>query len=126
MSDLLVPAENNLNRITGFVMLPSELFEEKQFQNLSCDAKVLYGKLLSLLRLSCMNTDGQWRSNGRPFVSLSRKSAGYLLHCRRDTAARAFEELERCGLVEAIPQVQRGKAKKYYINLPRPKQPNEI
>ena len=41
-------------------------------------------------------------------------------------AAGLFAALERCGLLESVPGQSNGKARRYYLNLPRPKEPNEL
>lgn len=122
----LVPAEENLNRIDGFLMIPSSLLSEEPYRELPGESKLLYGHLLGLLRLSAQDTTGHWKANGRPCVSLSRASAGRLLHCQREKAAGLFAALERCGLLEPVPGQSNGKARRYYLNLPRSKEPNEL
>ena len=122
----LVPAEDNLNRIDGFLMIPSSLLSEEPYRELPGESKLLYGHLLGLLRLSVQDTTGRWKADGRPCVSLSRASAGRLLHCQREKAAGLFAALERCGLLEPVPGQSNGKARRYYLNLPRPKEPNEL
>ena len=82
--------------------------------------------LLGLLRLSVQDPTGHWKADGRPCVGLSRASAGRLLHCQREKAAGLFAALERCGLLESVPGQSNGKARRYYLNLPRPKEPNEL
>ncbi|RAW51847.1 hypothetical protein [Faecalibacterium prausnitzii] len=49
-----------------------------------------------------------------------------LLYCQREKAAGLFAALERCGLLESVPRQSNGKARRYYLNLPRPKEPNEL
>ena len=105
-------------------MIPSSLLTEQPYRQLPGESKLLYGHLLGLLRLSAQDTTG--KANGRPCVSLSRASAGRLLHCQREKAARLFAALERCGLLEQVPGQSIGKARRYYLNLPRPKEPNEL
>lgn len=107
-------------------MIPSSLLSEEPYRELPGESKLLYGHLLGLLRLSVQDTTGRWKANGRPCVSLSRASAGRLLHCQREKAAGLFAALERCGLLESVPGQSNGKARRYYLNLPRPKEPNEL
>lgn len=47
----LVPAEENLNRIDGFLMIPSSLLTEQPYRELPGESKLLYGHLLGLLRV---------------------------------------------------------------------------
>ena len=115
-----------MNRIDSFLMIPASLFAEEPYRSLPSESKLLYGRLLGLLRLSAQDTTGHWKANGRPCVSLSRASAGRLLHCQREKAAGLFAALERCGLLEQVPGQSNGKARRYYLNLPRPKEPNEL
>lgn len=107
-------------------MIPSSLLTEQPYRGLPGESKLLYGHLLGLLRLSAQDTTGHWKAEGRPCVSLSRASAGRLLHCQREKAAGLFAALERCGLLEPVPGQSNGKARRYYMNLPRPKEPNEL
>lgn len=107
-------------------MIPSSLLSEEPYRELPGESKLLYGHLLGLLRLSAQDTTGRWKADGRPCVSLSRASAGRLLHCQREKAAGLFAALERCGLLEPMPGQSNGKARRYYLNLPRPKDPNEL
>lgn len=107
-------------------MIPSSLLSEEPYRELPGESKLLYGHLLGLLRLSAQDTTGHWKANGRPCVSLSRVSAGRLLHCQREKAAGLFAALERCGLLDPVPGQPNGKARRYYLNLPRPKEPNEL
>ena len=71
-------------------MIPSSLLSEEPYRELPGESKLLYGHLLGLLRLSAQDTTGHWKANGRPCVSLSRASAGRLLHCQREKAAGLF------------------------------------
>lgn len=122
----LVPAEENLNRIESFLMIPGSLFAEDPYRGLPSESKLLYGRLLGLLRLSAQDATGRWKAGHRPCVSLSQASAGRLLHCQREKAAGLFAALEACGLLELVPGQPNGKARRYYLNLPRPKEPNEL
>ena len=54
----LVPAEENLNRIDSFLMIPASLFAEEPYRSLPSESKLLYGRLLGLLRLSAQDTTG--------------------------------------------------------------------
>ena len=74
-------------------MIPSSLLSEEPYRELPGESKLLYGHLLGLLRLSVQDTTGHWKANGRPCVSLSRASAGRLLHCQREKAAGLFAAL---------------------------------
>ena len=43
-----------------------------------------------------------------------------------EKAAGLFAVLEACGLLQPVPGQPNGKARRYYMNLPRPKEPNEL
>lgn len=81
----LVPAEENLNRIDSFLMIPSSLLSEEPYRELPGESKLLYGHLLGLLRLSAQDTTGHWKANGRP---LCEPLAG---QCREAAALPAGE-----------------------------------
>ena len=55
----LVPAEENLNRIDSFLMIPSSLLSEEPYRELPGESKLLYGHLLGLLRLSAQESQRQ-------------------------------------------------------------------
>ena len=122
----LVLAEENLNRIDSFLMIPASLFAEEPYRSLPSESKLLYGRLLGLLRLSAQDATGHWKAGHRPCVSLSQASVGRMLHCHREKAAGLFAALEACGLLQPVPGQPNGKARRYYMNLPRPKEPNEL
>lgn len=121
----LVPAEDNFHRIDGFLMIPNSLFTDRPYRDLPGDGKLLYGRLLGLLRLSASDATGRWRCGGRPCVSISQTTAGKLLGCDRAKAARLFAALESCGLLQPAGERKTGRAHRYYLNLPRPREPNE-
>ena len=76
--------------------------------------------------LNRIETTGHWKAGHRPCVSLSQASVGRMLHCHREKAAGLFAALEACGLLQPVPGQPNGKARRYYMNLPRPKEPNEL
>ena len=104
-------------------MIPSSLLTEQPYRQLPGESKLLYGHLLGLLRLSAQDTTGHWKANGRPCVSLSRASAGRLLHCQREKAAGLFAALERCGLLEQVPGQSNGKPGGITSICPGPRNP---
>ena len=62
----LVPAEENLNRIDGFLMIPSSLLTEQPYRELPGESKLLYGHLLGLLRLSAQVPPGTGKPTAGP------------------------------------------------------------
>ena len=79
----------NLNRIDSFLMIPASLFAEEPYRSLPSESKLLYGRLLGLLRLSAQDTTGHWKAGHRPCVSLSQASVGRMLHCPPGEGSRA-------------------------------------
>ena len=116
-----------MNRIDSFLMIPASLFAEEPYRSLPSESKLLYGRLLGLLRLSAQDTTGHWKAGHRPCVSLSQASVGRMLHCHREKAAGLFAALEALRVVAAgAGAAKTARHGRYYMNLPRPKEPNEL
>ena len=82
----------------SFFRIPKALFQEQRFQDLSTDAKTLYGILLDRMSLSVKNgwLDGQ----GRVYIIFSIQEVMDALGCADHKATKLFRELENAGLVE--------------------------
>ena len=82
----------------SFFRIPKALFQEQRFQNLSTDAKILYGILLDLMSLSAKNG---WRDEqGRVYIICTVREVQESLCCAEHKAVRLFRELEDIGLVK--------------------------
>ena len=82
----------------SFFRIPKTLFQEKRFQNLSTDAKILYGILLDRMSLSAKNG---WRDEqGRVYIIYTVREVQESLCCAEHKAVKLFRELENIGLVE--------------------------
>ena len=82
----------------SFFRIPKALFQEQRFQNLSTDAKILYGILLDRMSLSAKNG---WRDEqGRVYIIYTVREVQESLCCAEHKAVRLFRELEDIGLVE--------------------------
>ena len=115
-----------MNRIDSFLMIPASLFAEEPYRSLPSESKLLYGRLLGLLRLSAQDTTGHWKAGHRPCVSLSQASVGRMLHCHRRRQPGCLPRWKPAGCCKPVPGQPNGKARRYYMNLPRPKEPNEL
>ena len=82
----------------SFYRIPKALFWEERFQNLSTDAKTLYGILLDRTSLSAKN--GWLDKQGRVFIIFTIEDVKRALCCADNKATRLFRELENLGLVE--------------------------
>ncbi len=82
----------------SFFRIPKALFQEQRFQNLSTDAKTLYGILLDRMSLSVKN---EWfDKKGRVFIIFTIEDVKRTLRCADNKATRLLRELEKIGLIE--------------------------
>ena len=82
----------------SFFRIPKALFQEQRFQNLSTDAKILYGILLDRMSLSVRN---EWFDKiGRVFIIFTIEDVKRTLRCADNKATRLLRELEEFGLIE--------------------------
>ena len=82
----------------SFFRIPKALFQEQRFQNLSTDAKTLYGILLDRMSLSVKN---EWfDQKGRVFIIFTIEDVKRTLRCADNKATRLLRELEKFGLIE--------------------------
>ena len=82
----------------SFFRIPKALFQEQRFQNLSADAKTLYGILLDRMSLSVKN---EWfDKKGRVFIIFTIEDVKRTLRCADNKATRLLRELEEFGLIE--------------------------
>ena len=82
----------------SFFRIPKALFQEQRFQNLSTDAKILYGILLDRMSLSAKNG---WRDEqGRVYIIYTVREVQESLCCAEHKAVKLLRELEDIGLVE--------------------------
>ena len=82
----------------SFFRIPKALFQEQRFQDLSTDAKTLYGILLDRMSLSVKN---EWfDKRGRVFIIFTIEDVKRTLRCADNKATRLLRELEEFGLIE--------------------------
>ena len=82
----------------SFFRIPKALFQEQRFQDLSTDAKTLYGILLDRMSLSVRN---EWfDKKGRVFIIFTIEDVKRTLRCADNKATRLLRELEEFGLIE--------------------------
>ena len=85
-------------KLFSFYRIPKALFQEQRFQNLSTDAKTLYGILLDRMSLSVKN---EWfDKQGRVFIIFTIEDVKRALCCADNKATRLLRELEEFGLIE--------------------------
>ena len=82
----------------SFYRIPKALFQEQRFQNLSTDAKTLYGILLDRMSLSVKN--GWLDKQNRVFIIFTIEDVKRTLRCADNKATRLLRELEKFGLIE--------------------------
>ena len=82
----------------SFFRIPKALFQEQRFQDLSTDAKTLYGILLDRMSLSVKN---EWfDKKGRVFIIFTIEDVKRTLRGADNKATRLLRELEKFGLIE--------------------------
>ena len=82
----------------SFFRIPKALFQEQRFQDLSTDAKTLYGILLDRMSLSVKN---EWfDKKGRVFIIFTIEDVKRTFRCADNKATRLLRELEEFGLIE--------------------------
>lgn len=85
-------------KLFSFYRIPKALFQEQRFQDLSTDAKTLYGILLDRMSLSVKN---EWfDKKGRVFIIFTIEDVKRTLRCADNKATRLLRELEEFGLIE--------------------------
>ena len=82
----------------SFFSIPKALFQKQRFQNLSTDAKILYGILLDRMSLSAKN--GWQDEQGRVFIIFTVENVKRALCCADNKAIKLLRELEEFGLIE--------------------------
>ena len=82
----------------SFYRIPKALFQESRFQNLSTDAKTLYGILLDRMSLSAKN--GWLDEQGLVFIIFTIEDVKRALCCADNKATKLLRELEEFGLIE--------------------------
>ena len=90
-----------VGELFSFFRIPKALFQEQRFQDLSTDAKTLYGILLDRVPLSAKN--GWIDEQNRVFIIFTAEEVMSTLRCRSEKAARLFSELDSAkgiGLIE--------------------------
>ena len=80
-----------------FYMLPKELFESEDYQEMSLHAKVLYSLMRDRRSLSETN---RWKDNGRTFIVFAQDNMCDLLGCKKDKVIKTLRELEEAELIE--------------------------
>jgi len=95
-----------------FYRIPKELFKNKFFASLSCEAKVLYGLMFDRMGLSMKNA---WLDElNRVYIYFTIEDVNELLGCKKDKSGKLFKELIDFGLIERKRQGQ-GKASRIYV-----------
>ena len=93
-------------KLFSFFRIPKALFQEQRFQDLSTDAKTLYGILLDRMSLSVKN---EWfDKKGRVFIIFTIEDVKRTLRCADNKATRLLRELEEFGLIERKRRGQGG------------------
>ncbi len=98
-----------------FYRIPKALFTERHFQELSCEAKVLYGMMLDRLGLSIRN---QWfDSRGRAYIIFTVEDVMGIMGCQSQKAVRLMKELDTAdgiGLIEK-KRIGLGRPNRIYV-----------
>ena len=82
----------------NFFRLPKKLIRDKQFEQLSSDAKILYGVLLDRMTLSIKN---KWLDEeNRIYIIYTIEEIAEEFSCSKRKAIMLLNDLERNGLLE--------------------------
>ena len=82
-----------------FYRIPTSLFTDDQYKDVSTDAKVLYGILHKRMELSAKN--GWFDEQGRVYIICTLEEVMEKLNCADNKATKLMNELEnKCGLIE--------------------------
>lgn len=95
------------------VNIPKMLFQEKQYEKSSVDAKLLYSLLLDRKTLANMN--GWIDQNGTAYVVYPKSEMKKHLNASRYRVDMALEELEKCGQMIVVMQPDPGKPCQIYV-----------
>ena len=95
------------------VNIPKMLFQEKQYEKLSVDAKLLYSLLLDRKTLTNMN--GWIDQNGTAYVVYPKSEMKKHLNASRYRVDMALEELEKCGQMVVVTQPDSGRPCQIYV-----------
>ena len=83
----------------AFFRIPKMLFTDPRFQNLSVEAKLLYGMILDRMELSRRN--GWMDGCGRVYIYFTHTEIQRELQCGHNKAVRLLKELDQgCGLIQ--------------------------
>ena len=96
----------------SFFRIPKALFQEQRFQDLSTDAKTLYGILLDRMSLSVKN--GWLDKQNRVFILFTIEDVKRTLCCADNKVTKLLRELEKFGLIERKRRGQ-GKPSLVYV-----------
>ena len=96
-----------------FYKVPKALFTNRQYKNLSTDAKILFALLLNRQSLSA--STGWVDNRGRAYQYFTIKNASELLHFGHEKICKLFVELESLRLIIRKRQGQ-GKPSIIYVN----------
>lgn len=95
-----------------FFRIPMALIKNKEFKDISTDAKLLYGLLLDRMSLSIRN---DWRdARGRVYIIYTTKGVSEDLGCCPEKACKLMSELEHVGLIERR-RLGQGKPSRIYV-----------
>ena len=101
-----------VGELFSFFRIPKALFQEQRFQDLSTDAKTLYGILLDRMSLSVKN--GWLDEQNRVFIIFTIEDVKRALCCADNKATKLLRELEKFGLIERKRRGQ-GKPSLVYV-----------
>jgi hypothetical protein len=89
----------------SFYRVPTVLFTDEQYKNISPEAKILYGILLKRMDLSAKN--GWLDEHGRVYIIFRLEEIMEKLNCADNKATKLMDELEtKAGLIEKRRQGQ--------------------
>ena len=94
----------------AFIPEPMALLSDPRYENLSSDAKLLYALLLNRMNLSRKN--GWFDEENRVFIYYSIEDIAADLHCGRNKAIKALQELDTEKGIGLVEKNRRGQGKR--------------
>lgn len=90
------------------IQIPEFLYANKDYKNLSGDAKVIYSFMLQ--KMEIVEENNWFDENGYAYIQFPRSEIQECLGCTTDTATRIYKALQNAGLIMVVripPKVSR-------------------
>lgn len=82
------------------IQIPAFLFRNREYKNLTGDAKVIYS--LMLQKMDVVGENNWFDENGYAYIEFPRSEIQAFLGCATDTATRIYKALQKAGLIVIV------------------------